>query len=227
MKSIANNLLSVLFGLVFIWAEFGGIYHSYSKHNDVLLAIFIPPVAWYRSVEFFWHDDYRGVDWDKKLQNDSQSCVYFLNQYNEEGANIYQLNKDLEKFSSQIHKYPDDKIEYLKTGSRIYIEWTALYLQSLILSYENYFKNGKFDFLKNDNILQLEQRLKIHGLGDLVTFGDETMTAVQKNLVNKNDENKQKTIEYGKKVIDDLKIRIKYQQSNFSGTYKNIFNEEF
>lgn len=42
-----------------IWGEFGGLYHSFTKHGggDTALAFLVPPFAFYRSIEFFWHDD--------------------------------------------------------------------------------------------------------------------------------------------------------------------------
>lgn len=52
---------SLLMMLVFGWLELGGLYHSASAHSgaDFALAFFVPPFAWYRSVEFFWHEDSR------------------------------------------------------------------------------------------------------------------------------------------------------------------------
>lgn len=49
---------SLLLLLIFGWLELGGLVHSASAHSgaDFAVAFFVPPWAWYRSVEFFWHE---------------------------------------------------------------------------------------------------------------------------------------------------------------------------
>ncbi len=48
--------------LAFLWGEFGGLYHSFRYHNDVVIAFLVPPIAWYRSIEFFWCKERRAND---------------------------------------------------------------------------------------------------------------------------------------------------------------------
>jgi hypothetical protein len=113
MKSLMENVFVLLVVIVMFWVEFGGIYHAHTKHNEGLLAIFPPPLVWYRSVGFFWHDDFSGVGWDKKHENDLFACAYFLTKFNIEDANIPKLNFDVEEFSAKIAAYPQDKQEFL------------------------------------------------------------------------------------------------------------------
>lgn len=49
---------SLLLFLVVGWLQLGGLYHSATAHSgiDLAVAFFVPPWAWYRSVEYFWHD---------------------------------------------------------------------------------------------------------------------------------------------------------------------------
>lgn len=56
----------------FVWLEFGGIFHAFSRHgmSDGLLAVFVPPVAWYRSIEYFWHDHHSDAEWKEILSDD-------------------------------------------------------------------------------------------------------------------------------------------------------------
>ncbi|MBU1124121.1 hypothetical protein KJ652_06075 [Patescibacteria group bacterium] len=60
---IVSELLDGIIGwiliIAIIWVEFGGIYHSFSKHGitNGIIATAVPPVSWYRSIEFFFHKD--------------------------------------------------------------------------------------------------------------------------------------------------------------------------
>ena len=51
-----SKLFTVLFVLVFLWGQVGGIYHAFTHYStrDGLLAVFLPPYSWYRSIEFFF-----------------------------------------------------------------------------------------------------------------------------------------------------------------------------
>lgn len=53
--------LKAILLVVPLWAEFGGLYHAYDGHGfgHAVVAFFIPPYAWYRSAEFFWHESPR------------------------------------------------------------------------------------------------------------------------------------------------------------------------
>ncbi len=56
---VISGLLTFLLYAAFTWGELGGIVHSFTHHGvgDGFAAVFVPPWAWYRSVEFFWHKD--------------------------------------------------------------------------------------------------------------------------------------------------------------------------
>lgn len=66
---------------------------------DGVDAIFVPPYAWYRLIEFFWHGDYAGVNWEKVLKNDLKSCNYFLTQSINPDINLFRFNEDIKEFS--------------------------------------------------------------------------------------------------------------------------------
>src|SRR5689334_842945 len=60
-KSVISGLLTVIFWVCFGWTELGGIVHAFKDHSvgDGFAATIVPPWAWYRSIEFFWHKDVR------------------------------------------------------------------------------------------------------------------------------------------------------------------------
>ena len=125
MKETLGTILVIL-----IWvsgfADYGlGVFHSFDKHGviDGYVGTALFPWAMYRGIEFWWHDDYAGVNWDQRLKTDMKSCVYFFEESNKDANNKYQLNEDLEKFSTKIRSYPKDKKQYLKNGCKIIISY--------------------------------------------------------------------------------------------------------
>jgi hypothetical protein len=50
------GFFQVIIVLGMLWGEFGGIYHSFKHYGvgDGLIAVFVPPYSWYRSIEFFF-----------------------------------------------------------------------------------------------------------------------------------------------------------------------------
>jgi hypothetical protein len=60
MKSLTDLLgmiFTVILYIAITWGEVVGIVHAFRQHSagDGFSAVFIPPVAWYRGLEFFWH----------------------------------------------------------------------------------------------------------------------------------------------------------------------------
>ena len=113
MAKFFENFTITLLYLAMAWLEFGGIWHAADKHstNDTLVAIFVPPYAWYRSIEFFWHDDFANVDWEKRLVGDMETCVYILDYSVSEQLEPMKLNDGIELFLDSIANYPPEKIE--------------------------------------------------------------------------------------------------------------------
>jgi hypothetical protein len=56
-QAVESGLLTTITWLAFGWVELGGIVHAFKDHSvgDGFAAVVVPPWAWYRSVEFFWH----------------------------------------------------------------------------------------------------------------------------------------------------------------------------
>lgn len=52
-------LIRVFLIALLVWGEVGGVYHAVKHHSDGVMALFVPPVAWYRSIEMFFHQDYQ------------------------------------------------------------------------------------------------------------------------------------------------------------------------
>jgi|ERR1700675_905626 len=62
-RAVASGLLTTVTWIALGWIELAGIVHAFKDHGvgDGFAAVVVPPWAWYRSVEFFWHHT-RAVD---------------------------------------------------------------------------------------------------------------------------------------------------------------------
>jgi hypothetical protein len=118
LKDIPRYLIGgTLLSLYFI-----GIWHSFSKHGGEYGAtIWMPPWTVYRGAEYFWHDDFSGVNWEKRLRSDKEVIVGYLAPDGEKG---YEVNREKEKFVNEITKYPPDKLNELKKTAKIYIAYS-------------------------------------------------------------------------------------------------------
>lgn len=72
LAALISPLLTVFVYVLVIWGETGGIAHAFRQHGvaNGFIAVFVPPVAWYRGAEFFWHHS------DPKVQPAEASDSY-------------------------------------------------------------------------------------------------------------------------------------------------------
>jgi len=63
VESIKGFIIGITLTIIMGWLEIGGIYHAFKHHStsDGFIAVFIPPVAWYRSIEFFFCGNRIGI----------------------------------------------------------------------------------------------------------------------------------------------------------------------
>lgn len=100
LTSIGLTILPVVFAFFYI----SGVIHSCNKHSDSDM-IRYSPIAVYRGVEMFWHDDFRGVDWDQKLKSDAFVLFQFMTTtYPSEVAETF--SNELDNFGEKVRKYP-------------------------------------------------------------------------------------------------------------------------
>lgn len=164
VSSIFTIILYVALG----WGEVAGLYHTATKHSlgEAAFALFFPPFSWYRSVELFWHDDYSGVNWEKRLSHDAESLFYLMNYSISDDVDVLKLNEQLEYFSEKVSSYPEDKKQHLETFAQTYLSYYKLLTDDFKESMRNYARTSEFDFDKSNNTVQLEEKLKSYGLKD-------------------------------------------------------------
>ena len=122
MKSLLTNGGAILFYTIVLAVWVNGCLHSFKKHNDDPEWLQRSPLVIYRGAEYFWHDDFAGVDWDKRIKSDA-STVLNLIDMSAETQNIDDTKMQIEKFSQRINSYPTDKKERLKIAGRRYIKY--------------------------------------------------------------------------------------------------------
>ena len=164
-----DKLLSAAGALLYIVLFFdfiGGEIHAFKKHGaaDGFIGAFIFPWGMYRGVESLWHDDFSGVDWEKKGKSDIRSCIYFLMRENSPDTDIPAFNKELEEFSISINKYPKDKIQFLEAGTREYSAFLESSLQSIISSLEKCKHTSIYELELSENTNKIIDRLSRYDL---------------------------------------------------------------
>jgi hypothetical protein len=126
----------LIFGLII-----NGCVHSCKKHKDDPDWVQHSPLAIYRGVEYFWHDDFKGLDWDKRLSSD----VYVMFELMSAIGNtteVETLANEVEKFSKKIEDYPKDKKEYLKVAFIRFTNYSMSVSEDMI-SYLTQLKDGE------------------------------------------------------------------------------------
>jgi hypothetical protein len=176
----------------------------------------------YHGVEILWHDDFSGVDWDKKLSNDVKTCIYFMNNVDSKEVSTFKFNQDIEEFSKIISKYPNDKKDYLKNACKTYFD----YMMSIMVDMRAYtdnittLANMKFKF--SNNTIKQEEKLSKY-------FSKEDMDILKKGFdmfINSNDNMKAEQYLDNSKILDAYDLLVKKANVNLKAVYKNIFNEE-
>lgn len=224
--TIVGTILVGLFYVFCAYAEFGGIYHAWKKHNDAVLALFIPPLAWYRAGEAFWHNDFAGVNWEIKLKEDAKACIYFLKASSEQSTNPHEFNKGIEMFSKEINIYPKDKLEILKTLSKLFSEFYSTIYEDFGRAAKNYFSLEQGEVSHSGKILEVESKLKQYLPKEFfeqlimeteIAYKEFLQQLIQTNSLN----DTQKT-----NFLMNFEIAKNISQSNISSAYKRIFSED-
>lgn len=228
--SFLGNSLGLFLGLLFLYLEVGGIVHSVRKHSfgDTFISVTIPPWAWYRSVEMWWHDDLADVNWDERLSTDTKNCYYLFYFYNSE--HVIKANEEIESFRNKIKNYPKDKIEHLKTFCKNYIEWYS-YSEYVLFKWIRSLRSEIYTPFKRDEMLNnLVLKLKKYNIDEInagLAKEDSLILSIE-----------QKTNDVAKFIQSaDDKEWINYMErfKDFRNTqvtsnkvvYKSIFNEEY
>ena len=232
MSKLSDTLTSgigLLIAVLIGYGEIFGIVHSVRHHSvgDNIASIAIPPWAWWRSAEMWWHDDYGNVNWDKRLSNDMQTCVYFIALVNDKSADKYQINENLEKFSDKIKDYPADKRQYLLDGTKKYILYSNSLSSDFLVSLNDYKKDGNFDLVTSEATKKLETDLSSFTLKEDIDVSRKGIEELNKQMQD-NLPSDTAFIDYDKikEMETAMNLVMEQQQKEFRRIFKSLFNEE-
>jgi hypothetical protein len=212
MKNIINFMLTAIFIFIGTWGEFGGLYHTYTRHRDQFwLAVVIPPISWYRGVEMFWHKEYSGKRWEKMLANDAQTIYQLLNS-SAVGSHPDQvkLDEEIDSFSKKVTKYPKKNRAIIKTVYDDISQYQLALYDDADDMLSRYRGPDSLAFTKSDGTKELEQKLIGYGLGDFITFANEnSWKPMAKMLEDKISElpSEEEASKYVIGLRDDIKFR--------------------
>jgi hypothetical protein len=155
-----------LFFLSLIASFINGVVHSVKKHGlvDAVVSVGFFPWGIYRGIEYFWHDDYANVDWDKKLASDINACINIVNNVENPNEDRSKTNETIEKLANKIKNYPEDKKIYVKGAVGTYIRYMKSSLEDILISMSSYNRTGVFELLNSQVTTGLEKELIEYGL---------------------------------------------------------------
>lgn len=226
IEDILKPILGGLGGIIIIGLYILGMYHSCSKHDEPDMLRY-SPFSLYRGIEFFWHNDFAGVNWDERLKENGKASVFFLYTSLKESTNPHELNKNIEVFSKDIKNYPKDKLDLLKTVSKTYIGYEKTFGEDLLNAVKYHINYSENIFSYSGKILELDNKLKQllpkEYYEQIVKTTKDTYPQIN-GIYEKLDE----LDEAGKNErIIGMENYLTNAQSNLRITYKKIFNEDF
>jgi len=219
--------LFIGFFYVILWVStpilFGiGIYHSVDKHSvgNTIVSILIPPWGYYMGWESFWHKD--NIDWGKRLEKDVMTSFYFLKQ-DGTSEKFMEINEGMEKFNKKIREYPEEKQEYLRTASTIYIKYSIASYENLLESLDNYLLTGTFNFELNHRTQKLRESLIKYVNKEFVITEDKVLSELKQKLQEFLDSN---SAEVNQKYRSNLENYKNNQINIFKDTFKYLFDKD-
>lgn len=116
LKMIAGGAGSFLLVVLFLWLQFGGLYHAFVRHSsgDALIAFFVPPFAWYRAVESFWHDRHSEEEWREILSDDANAVFILAGDHSDDADFAVMKPVLIEKLRARVRYYPSERKDQME-----------------------------------------------------------------------------------------------------------------
>lgn len=192
-----------------------GCVHSCKKHKDDKEWFQWSPLVAYRGAEYFWHDDFAGVDWDKRIKDDGATAIELLMKSNSETT--VDLREQADYFSDKISKYPRDKFEKIKIAGQSIFRINTLVKRDVGDFIENYQEGDRFKLSKGTkNLLDsLGSYYDVKGSSDMSNKLEETF-----NAYNFNDS----LLTEMRKNYNEGNL---FEEATVKSYYKRIFKEDY
>jgi hypothetical protein len=205
-------------GYVIIWILFFGLLvngcvHSCNKHKNDPVWLQETPAVIYRGVEYFWHDDFAGVNWTERIKDDVGTAVQLITA----SQQTYQINEtksEIEKFANKMKTYPVDKKLEIQDGVKKFILFSE-YLGRDFYGYVVNFKRDSTFELANDTQRLYDSLDSYYNIG-----GINALKWVMDSVTNLIDDNN--IAEYQ----DRVKTHNDYDFDIYAVAYQRLFNEK-
>lgn len=232
MKESAKTYLTRILIIIFCFGliiNYGiGVYHSFNKHgiSDGITGVVLFPWAINRGIEFWWHKDYTNEDSEKKFDNEMQACIYFIISADDMKTNSDQINKELIDFSEKMKNYPEDKKEYLKTGTKIFILYSNSIYTDFVNSLNDYKTTGSFKVNYSPETKSIENELSKYNLDNDIELPRKRIDILNKQMSEKLSSNSMAiNIPYIEEVATVVKSTNESRNNNYKQIIKILFNE--
>jgi hypothetical protein len=229
MKVPVWKTILVLISIIFVYGEIIGIYHSYTKHSkeDTSKSLYIPTLAWYRSVEIWWHNDKDNIDWTEKLKTDERDCLILFTQYGKgDPGEIAQAVKALK---TRITGYPKDKYEQVKNFCKDYITYYAFARDEFDDWVIKFFNGGDIPYKKSNELHSMQNNLYKYDVAELtrsVSRTDSLFVLLHYEYRRMKQRYIKNTPEGKKQFLDVIFKKDNNNLHNLKAAYKDIFDNE-
>ena len=230
MKGLSvKKIVIALICILVAYGEIAGIYHSFNKHpkGDHLYSIFIPPWAWYRFAETWWHNDEECNDWNEKLKADTKNCLILFTQYGK--GDTVEVNKAIKALKLQFNKYPNDKYDYVKNFCREYISYYRFSQKEFNQWLIKFFNDGNVHYQKSNELSTLESNISKYGVDELnrsMKHNDSLFVLLYYEYNRMKQQYRKAAPEGQKQFLEVIFRKDNINLQNIKMAYKNIFNEE-
>lgn len=162
----------------------------------------------------FWHDDFKGVDWDEKIQDDVTTTLSLLNGLDRTYDLVY-TKEQLEVLRKKFSTYPNDKLKKIASVVREALGFSKLWMADLRAFLETGENDTTFTLSAETNRVFNDLR-KIFGneTKQFTDMSDSIISAVKSQPENK------------PLYLQRLNEHLKYDNDKYSAPFKKLFKEE-
>lgn len=135
LSKLSEGAIGAVFLAIFLWLQFGGIYHAFSRHpnGDGIASVLIPPWAWYRSIEYFWHDWHSESEWTTILSDDAWGILALASADKSDPQFVIDRPAMIKKLRSRVRHYPTGRKDRLRTIVDVSAKWLEQSSRGIIL----------------------------------------------------------------------------------------------
>ena len=231
MLDRVSSFLGGVLGFALFAATFLGYYHAFDKHGTAhgMLSIAVPPYAWYRAVEWIWHDDFAGVDWNKRIQNDARTTILLMSAaVASDASKADELASAIETFTAKLAQYPDDKTQRIKAIVFTYLAYEDATLVDSTSEFDRELNgegDGIIEVRLSAKTLALESQLRQYtALEDILKSRALVVATMNEKLRSTNLQSlSPRKLEFLRKTMEVLYVATKIKLERMRKIYEEVF----